>query len=106
MWGMRDWVNKMISGFISGAIEYDEDAWDNPWNEIITEYGAYCVECRRGISVGEAAWWNYETRDVACDPDGFELWKDAMEKILEGEAGEGDEDYDEGGFDGEPGEDF
>lgn len=54
-----------------------------PWHQINTTAGAYCIACGRGISIGESAWWNHETIDVACEPDGKQLHDEAQEEIME-----------------------
>ena len=60
--------------------EEKEEEEQNPWHEISTTAGAYCIVCRRGIGIGEDAWWNHENRDVACSVDGRDLFEEEQRK--------------------------
>lgn len=76
-------VGDELEGEPLGSDDYEDDEDEITWHEIATTAGAYCIVCRRGITIGEDAWWNHESRDVACSIDGESLYREElMEKRM------------------------
>ena len=81
--GMSEFDGDLEGGPLGSDDDDNDDEEDvNPWHEISTIAGAYCIVCRRGICIGEDAWWNHESRDVACSFDGSDLFEDEQMKIM------------------------
>ena len=69
-----------LEGGPLGSDDDEDDEDEITWHEIATTAGAYCIVCRRGIRIGEDAWWNHESRDVACSNDGESLYREELMK--------------------------
>ena len=69
-----------LEGEPLGSDDDEDDEDEITWHEIATTAGAYCIVCRRGIMIGEDAWWNHESRDVACSIDGEDLYREELTK--------------------------
>lgn len=74
------WGAELEGGPWGSDSDNEEEEEENPWHEISTTAGAYCIVCRRGIRIGEDAWWNHENRDVACYMDGRDLFEEEQQK--------------------------